>query len=176
MFKKLSIYLKENKKDVIYYVVFFAVLTSLLLLVNCVLKPVSVNGHSMDNTLFDGAYGYSVLFKDGDALERGEIVVVSVESDDGSKYIVKRVIGLPGETLTCNNGKVYIDGVELKEDYTLGNTENVNITLGEDEYFVLGDNREHSSDSRVYGAITTDQVLSKHLFIINSLSYFGYHN
>ena len=175
MLDKISKWLETSKKDVIQYLVFLAVLTGVLLTFNCYLKPISVSGHSMDDTLFDGAYGYSVLFKDNDTLERGEIVVVSVESDDGSKYIVKRVIGLPGETLTCSNGKVYVDGVELEEDYVLGNTENVNIALGDDEYFVLGDNREHSSDSRVYGTITTDQVLSKHLFIINSISHFGYY-
>lgn len=114
-------------------------------------------------TIVSGNSMYPAL-EDGDSLvvdklsyrfrtpERFEIVVFPFQYKDNTYYI-KRVIGLPGETVQIVDGKIYINGEVLKEDYGYETIENPGlaykpITLGEDEYFVLGDNRNDSMDSR----------------------------
>lgn len=93
---------------------------------------------------------------------RGDVVVAT--APDGTQ-VIKRIIALPGETVEIINGKIYIDGVYLKEDYldsviSNTNTENMNaITLGEDEYFICGDNRLNSLDSRTYGPLSVSNIL-----------------
>ena len=84
--------------------------------------------------------------------ERNDVIVFRPNGNENSHYYVKRVIGLPGETIQIKQGKVYIDGSPYTEDVvddtlTAGIAEE-EIVLGVDEYFVLGDNRENSEDSR----------------------------
>jgi signal peptidase I len=93
---------------------------------------------------------------------RGNIVVLeSPRSDDD--LLIKRVIGLPGEYVVIHNGRVYIDGTLLEESYvdefcTYRSCEG-EWTLGPDEYFVLGDNRNHSLDSHSFGPVKEDAIL-----------------
>jgi signal peptidase I len=112
-----------------------------------------VDGSSMSPTLEDGDVliidKISYRFREP---QRFDIVVFRYLYKENSYYI-KRIIGLPGETVQIKDGKIYIDGQLLEEDF--GNAEikkpgraNQPITLGKDEYFVLGDNRNISSDSR----------------------------
>lgn len=137
------------------------------------LKPVIVSGHSMDTTLDNGMFGYSLIVKDTTEIKRGDIVIV--QTDD--HYIIKRVIGLPGETIQCFNGDIYINDKKLEEDYTSSDTDDFDaITLGIDEYFVMGDNRSNSKDSRTIGPITKDEIVSKHIFVLNSIAKFGLHS
>jgi len=89
----------------------------------------------------------------GNGIERGDIVIVGGAFSNGELY-VKRVIGLPGETISINDGEVYINGQELEEPW-LPSDEGFNssgelseVKLGENQYFVLGDNRFASRDSR----------------------------
>ena len=112
-----------------------------------------MSGQSMENTLHDGdnliVDKISYRFRDP---KRYEIIVFPYQYEKNTYYI-KRIIGLPGETVQVKDGYVYIDGEKLDEHYgkevmnSAGIAENP-IKLGEDEYFVLGDNRNHSSDSR----------------------------
>lgn len=102
--------------------------------------------------------------------ERGDVVVLKFPKDI-SQFFIKRVIGLPGETVTMQDGYVYItntehpEGWKLPEPYlpsqgqTLGSSKPV--TLGSDEYFVLGDNRTGSSDSRYWGVLPREDIVGK---------------
>lgn len=92
---------------------------------------------------------------------RGDIVVFK-HGDN----LIKRIIGLPGETITLRQGRVYIDGTYLQEDYIedycgIGTCRDTTWELGPDEYFVLGDNRPNSNDSHNFGPIHRDQIIGK---------------
>lgn len=140
-----------------------------------------VSGSSMETTLSDGdnliVDKLSYCFKDP---ERFDIIVFKFQHEENTYYI-KRIIGLPGETVRIDNdGTIFIDGVELEESYGSevildpGLAEEP-ITLGEDEYFVLGDNRNGSSDSRdpSVGAVSEDWILGRAWVRIWPLSKFG---
>lgn len=99
--------------------------------------------------------------------ERGEVVVFHPPKNEGQFYI-KRVIGLPGETVEIRNGVIKIfntefpNGFELSESYLNEYTDgNVRVTLGVDEFYLLGDNRDASLDSRVIGPVPRDHLTGK---------------
>lgn len=130
-------------------------------------KPFYVKGQSMEPNFFEHDYliidEISYRFK---ALERGEIIVFRSPVNDD--YYLKRVVGLPGERVKIENNKVIIfnaenpQGMVLNEIYldkmTLGS---INITLNSDQYYVLGDNRDESYDSRRFGPIERSAVVGK---------------
>ena len=126
-----------------------------------------VSGTSMYPTLEDG----QVIFSDDTKeIERADIVTSHFPPhmvDREEDLMVKRVIGIPGDELFIDTTGVYIDGQKLEEDYlTEEAKENssfgdrvISITLQENEYFLMGDNREVSSDSRSFGVVTKDRIL-----------------
>ena len=127
-----------------------------------------VDGHSMEPTLSNGdnliVDKLSYRFHDP---ERYDIIVFPYQHAENTYYI-KRIIGLPGETVQVINGYVYINGEKLNEHYGAEVMEDPGIAaepikLGEDEYFVLGDNRNHSSDSRAasVGVLTRDMLIGR---------------
>ena len=139
-----------------------------------------VSGHSMETTLSDGdnliVDKISYRFRDP---ERFEIIVFPFQYEEHTYYI-KRIIGLPGETVQVIDGYVYINGEVLDENYGLEVMDNPGIaaepiTLGEDEYFVLGDNRNHSSDSRdpSVGVLHRDDIMGRAWIRIWPLDKFG---
>ena len=144
-----------------------------------VFQPFFVKGQSMDPNFQDGDYlivdELSYNFR---APERGEVVVFKYPNDLSQRYI-KRLIGLPGETVQIQGGKITIlnaSGKEvLNEEYlpsgilTLGDT---NATLGPKEYFVLGDNRVASSDSRRWGLLPEADIIGRVLLRAWPLSDF----
>jgi len=134
------------------YIVIIVGLTYLI--ITFVGQRTRVSGYSMEPTLSDGdsliVDKISYRFRDP---KRFDIIVFPYKHEKNTYYI-KRIIGLPGETVQVTDGYVYIDGQKLESD-TYGaepiqspQTAASPITLGEDEYFVMGDNRNHSSDSR----------------------------
>lgn len=138
-------------------------------------QPVVVEGTSMLPQLHDGErllVNKLVYYKfksiSWGHLERGDIVVFWYPSDPDKSY-VKRIIGLPGETVEVRTGKVYIDGKELKESYldTIHNQnlrDNVLKSVDQHYYFVMGDNRDNSSDSRVWGLVPEKYIYGKAFF------------
>lgn len=115
--------------------------------------------------------GISFVISKYFGIDRFEIVVI----DTGEKDIVKRVIGLPGEKVEYYNEVLYINGevVEQDFDFVKYGTEDFSIELGEDEYFVLGDNRVVSRDSRDIGPIKKSQIVSLHVFVITPFDKLG---
>lgn len=131
-----------------------AVVVIALLITHFVGQRTQVVGHSMETTLSDGDQlivdKISYHFRDP---ERFDIIIFPYQYEENTYYI-KRIIGMPGETVQIDeDGNIYIDGKILEEDYGLetildpGNAIEP-ITLAEDEYFVMGDNRNNSTDSR----------------------------
>ncbi|MBR5317158.1 MAG: signal peptidase I, partial [Lachnospiraceae bacterium] len=125
-----------------------------------------VTGNSMYPTLEEK----QILFSDSaDKIHRLDIVTAyfpkRMTTLDGL-LIVKRVIGMPGDNLLIDATGVYINGEKIEEDYlteeakrnTYTNNEEICIVLGEDEYFLMGDNRETSYDSRKFGVLTKDRI------------------
>ena len=128
------------------------------------LKPVVVEGQSMHPTLESGETGFS--FPLGKlSLKRGDIVIINVSNYHEGKqyYIVKRVIGLPGETVKVVGTDVYINGTPLLETYPVyeHDAEEMTVTLNDDEYYCMGDNRSHSMDSRYYGPFKSSDIVAK---------------
>ena len=113
--------------------------------------------------------------------KRGDIIVFKPKGNENSHYYIKRVVGLPGETISILEDAVYINGTKLEEEYETTDINDVGILseeleLGEDEYFVLGDDRENSEDSRSnsVGLVKKSYIYGKAWFVISPLSDFGF--
>ncbi len=165
----------------------FSTLLSLVLMVGIVLvilnfvgTRVSVEGTSMFSTLNNNDQLVEDIFtyKFVREPERFEIVIFKLKNDPGTYYI-KRVIGLPGETVQIVDSVIYINGEALEEDYGRGayflaGSAADPVVLGEDEYFVLGDNRTNSIDSRyAVGKVRRSQITGRAVFRMWPLSGFG---
>ena len=111
-----------------------------------------------------------ILNKMDKEFERYEIVVV--KSSDGD--IIKRVYGLPGETISCEGNKIYIDGKKIEDEYGVGQTLNFEkVQLKDDEYFVLGDNRMNSKDSRNFGPFKKEKIKGSTKIVIFPFNKIG---
>ena len=157
----------DPKKEIISMILYLAVVfLAVYVIITYVGQRTAVNGDSMEPTLSNGNNlimdKLSYHFRDP---KRYEVVIFPCPTDP-DVYYIKRVIGLPGETIQIKNEKVYVDGKELTtEKYGIAPIEEPGIayetlTLGEDEYFVLGDNRPVSRDSRYeeVGPISRDTI------------------
>lgn len=126
-----------------------------------------VDGTSMLDTLHENnIMGVSRLHYRLNEPQRGEIITCNYP-EDGNKLFVKRIIGLPGETIEIREGTVYIDGEPIAETYLtrVDDQSMDSITLAEDEIFVMGDNRPVSRDSRAVGPLTLDEIYGRVLFV-----------
>ena len=159
------------------------VLGAVWLVITFVGQRTEVEGASMENTLHNGdnliVDKLSYRFHDP---ERFDIIVFPFQFQDNTYYI-KRIIGLPGETVQImDDDSIYINGEKLEENYgmevikpeTIGRAAEP-IELGDDEYFVMGDNRNNSSDSRtdMVGNITRENIIGKAWLRIWPVSDFG---
>lgn len=160
---------------------FLLVLVVSFLIVKYVGQRTEVIGQSMMNTLYDGdnliLNKISYRFSDP---ERFDVVVFPFRNGERKNYI-KRIIALPGETIQISDdGVIYIDGEVLEEDYGLETIKDPGraiepISLGKDEYFVMGDNRNNSEDSRFYevGTVNRREFLGKAWIRIYPFNRFG---
>ena len=136
-----------------------------------VAQPFIVSGASMENTFHTGEYLIidQITYR-FHAPERGDVIVFHYPKDP-SKFFIKRVIGLPGETIDIQGNVVTLTNAQaevtvLDEPYIKSMAENTSLTetLGDREYFVMGDNRDQSSDSRVWGVLQKEKIVGKALF------------
>ena len=179
-----------KKREVVYkpYETVFRMIVNMImimcmayLIVLSFFHKTTVIGHSMSNTLQnrDTVLINSIAYS-FHAPERFDLIVFKPKSDGISEYYVKRVIGLPGETVQIIDGIVYIDGNPLKNDVIDIKINNPGlaaepIKLDYNEYFVLGDNRNNSDDSRFsnIGMVKQDRIVGKPWLIVSPVSRFG---
>lgn len=168
------------KGILLWIVEIFIVLLLAFVLVYCAGMRVSVVGNSMESTLNDGSvvlvnrFVYNI--KEPKA---GDVIVFLPNGNEKSHYYIKRVIGVPGDKVQIKNGLLYVNG----ELYDVEDTETIKnaslaedeITVGEDEYFVLGDNRNSSEDSRYanIGNIKKEYIKGKAWFVARPFNKMG---
>ena len=158
---------KNTIKDIVTYIL---IIIAILLFKKNVISPIKVNGESMMNTLHDGDIMImnSISYRFSD-IKRYDIVIIN----DGNELIIKRVIGLPGDTVKCVNNKLYINGKRVRDKYASSKTSDFSVDVDAGEYFVLGDNRSNSMDSRVFGTFKKKEILGKTSLTIFPFNRFG---
>ncbi len=144
-------------------------------------QRVSTVGASMEPVLENGDVVFVNRFLyNTSSPKRGDVIVFKPKGNENSHYYIKRIIGLPGETVELIEGAVYIDGEKLEEDYETTEIRDVGIVtdkmkLGGDEYFVLGDSRDKSEDSRMadVGNVKRSYIYGKAWLVVSPLEHFG---
>lgn len=142
----------------------------------------SVVGQSMSETLENGdqilvnRFMYKMI-----GPKANDVIVFLPNGNEKSHYYVKRVIGVPGDTVQIKDGRIYVNGTEFTEKVDVASIEDAGlaadaVTLGDDEYFVLGDNRNNSEDSRYanIGNIKREYIIGKAWFVISTGDRFGF--
>jgi signal peptidase I len=151
---------------------YLIIILVVMLIRTFLVTPAVVDGASMDYTLENGQlvlinkFVYNV--KD---VKRFDVVVLD-NKKEGDK-IIKRIIGLPNETIEYNNNQLYINGKRIEENYEFTNTEDFTYTTKNGEYFVLGDNRVVSKDSRMLGTFGEDDIVGRVNFRLFPFRKFG---
>ena len=166
--------MKKLIKDLLESLVLSLVIVFILL--KFVFIPCVVEGSSMEPILKNDDFGYSFIISKSISINRFDIVVINVSENNNEKLLVKRVIGLPGETISYVDNKLYVNGEYVEENFLINHptTSDFTMSLGEGEYCCLGDNRGVSRDSRFYGAFKKDDIVSSHIFILYPFNEFGY--
>ncbi|OGF62220.1 signal peptidase I [Candidatus Giovannonibacteria bacterium RIFCSPLOWO2_01_FULL_44_40] len=160
--------MEERKENAIWEFVKVVVISVAIVLPirTYIAQPFIVSGASMEPNFHDGEYliidELTYAFQQP---KRGEVIVFRYPLKP-SEFFIKRIIGLPNETVEISNGKILINNSELAESYfseVVGTSQNINIKmiLAKNEYFVLGDNRPHSSDSRFWGALPKEKIMGR---------------
>ena len=167
--------------EILSFLLYVAVVVGItFLIIHYVGQRTYVSGSSMENTLSDGdnLIVDKITYRFSDP-KRYDIIVFPYQYEDNT-YFIKRIIGLPGETIQVTDGKIYINGQVLDESYgrevlKSGGIAETPITLGEDEYFVMGDNRNDSMDSRdpSVGVLHKSELVGRAWVRIWPLSKFG---
>jgi len=147
-----------------------------------VAQPFIVSGASMEPTFHNGEYLIidQVTYRLEEP-ERGDVIIFKYPKDP-SKYFIKRLIGMPGDTVSIEGNVITVfnlqhpDGIILTEPYVLEMSPNTSITevLGPEEYFVMGDNRDNSSDSRMWGVLQGNLIIGRALLRLFPIDEAGY--
>ena len=162
------------KKEIIIEILVFVVVAVTIM---AFIKPIKVSGHSMDNTLSDGdlifvsRQAYSIFGEP----ENGDIVVFPYRNSFGERLFVKRIIALEGQRLQIKNNQVFVDGKLQSEEYIGDNKTdgNIDLIIPKGQAFVMGDNRQNSTDSRSFGTIDVEDIKGKVFFRLLPLNKFG---
>ena len=162
---------QETKESLIGEIVRFSLFALLIVLPIrlFIAQPFIVSGASMETTFSTGQYLIvDQLTYHLEEPQRGDVIIFRYPKDP-SKFFIKRVIGVPGDTVNISGNEVKItntafpEGVVLDESYILSMKPNTTLTeiLGDGEYFVMGDNRDASSDSRAWGVLQRDNIVGR---------------
>ncbi|MDE7431548.1 MAG: signal peptidase I [Lachnospiraceae bacterium] len=160
---------KNIKKEIFSFVkIFVGAFIVAYLLSNFVIVNARVPSGSMISTINVGdkviGFRLSYLFSDP---KRGDIVMFNAPDKEKTIYI-KRIIGLPGDTIKIENNKLYINGELYEEKYVKNGwsamTGPFTYEVPKGEYFMMGDNRDHSNDSRAWGTVKKDEIIAKAIF------------
>lgn len=160
--KLIKFYNNDKVREIIPYIIIVLVV---VLIRTFIATPVKVNGTSMYPTL---NHKDTMILNKIDIklnkLKRFDIVVI----ETGNSYLIKRVIGLPGETIEYKKGKLYINGKKTKDPYyKKNNTDDFkSVRIPKNNYFVMGDNRNNSIDSRIIGTINKKDITGSTKLII----------
>lgn len=174
---------KQNEWTLKEFISFVVITLAIVLPIRIyIAQPFIVSGESMEPTFETGQYlivdQLSYRFSD---LERGDVVVFKLPQNDSNKHLIKRLIGLPGESIKIESSFVYVKKVGsdeyemLEEDYIkYHSNESVMFDIGLDEYFLMGDNRNNSLDSRFFGPVKEGFIRGKalvRLFPFNKIDW-----
>ena len=142
--------------------------------IRLIISPTVVVGESMEGSLHDGDYLIvNKLAYKFDEPEYGDVVILDADFVPGHEIYIKRVVGLPGDVLESKDGILYRDGEKVDEPYALERMESddFNLVVPKNEVFVLGDNRNNSADSRVFGTLDyNEEVIGKAVIRLNPLN------
>ena len=168
---------KTNKivREVLSWIELIAIAAGLAFLIHTfIFQPVRVEGPSMSYTLLDDEYMIVTKYDYwlGEP-ERFDVVICRYPGR-GRTNFVKRLVGLPGDTVSMLNGTLYVNGEAVDEPYITNhaNYDMEAVTLGENEYFVLGDNRSSSNDSHLVGTLSRDQIRGHVRLVVFPFSHF----
>lgn len=179
-------YGKKDKKssvmgEILSWISTFAIaIAAALVIKNYVIINANIPTGSMENTILPGddIFGFRLAYTFSEP-KRGDIIIFNAPDNVSEKFI-KRIIGLPGETVTIEDAQVYIDGVRLEEDYLkeeewVVSTGPYTFEIPEDSYLVLGDNRNGSSDAREWTNkyVSRDAIIGKAIFRYYPFNRFG---
>lgn len=178
--RRKKVTLSAAKSAVWFAVEIVIVLLAAFALVYCAGMKVTVIGNSMESTLSDGETVLVNRFTYNLAEPKsGDVVVFLPNGNEKSHYYIKRVVGVPGDTVLIQDGVLYVNGEMFDE----GTTEAIQtaglaeeeVTVGEDEFFVLGDNRSSSEDSRYanIGNVSKDYIVGKAWFYFDNIRHMG---
>ncbi len=166
--------MEKKKSGIMEWLSYIIVIVIVILIKLFIVTPIKVNGPSMNDTLHNNdvmilneiSYKFS-------GINRFDIVVVKLKDE----YIIKRVIGLPGEKIMYKDNQLYINGKKVKEDFNHADTNDIEeLEIPIDKYFVLGDNRVNSTDSRIIGPVSIKDIKGTTSMTIYPFSRFGRKN
>ena len=154
-------------KELIPYIIIILVV---VLIRTFFISPALVSGSSMEDTLYDGELVIvnKIALKSG--IDRFDIVIVNI----GDELLIKRVIALPNEKIEYKNNVLYINDEKIETPFEFEDTEDFVHTTGDDEYFVMGDNRDVSQDSRVLGAFNIKSIKGKVNLVLFPFNKIGF--
>jgi signal peptidase I len=170
-------------KAILYWVIEIAVAVGIALLIIQVIRPTVVRETSMLPNFQDGNYlfVYRLAYKGGKTPQKGDVIIFKSKlttANGKPKMLIKRVIGMPGDKITIQDGKVWINGKEDKQSYTHDketNSVKTNYVVPKNHYFCMGDNRLVSIDSRYasVGSVAKNKIVGKVVFRLFPFSEIG---